>query len=496
MFRSCYFRSLCYDSIDQDFVLFHNPGRENATVPLSWQPYSTRSSPDETSFEGPSAISLGGINPRWSPETGRGFHKGLWKVRWFPRIVTIQDTKVPFDAYQLHLPDDQVFVLFHSFAAQNVGHLLWDDFFSIYKLLRWFDLLPMGPQARGASPTPHRDAIRSLLLLRYKLPFNLYASCDLKPKNAKKCLANLERFVSMIGVNATTFTTHKNVRFQNHVPTSGSDFDASHYGRYVCSRHAVAGLGVLTDHGMHDHGWIEPNSTRQKSSKFHGQAPLVGEWIPHNLGNGDAFYGFRNFVVKNSLKRQGMATAANTQLTYPQVENFGASSSSESDDVLLRPDRQRRIIFSQLSSRDHDRRWNFTAHIDFLQKRISETSSGLVVQGLRLWELSMTEQIELVSDTDIFVTTCGGGSMTASFLPRGASLIVYYNATGGYNFSSHSLTGFAARLDWDLLNNAAHLRVHWIPVTGHFDMDENASPEHLELLYRLIQHELVALRNL
>jgi hypothetical protein len=81
--------------------------------------------------------------------------------------------------------------------------------------------------------------------------------------------------------------------------------------------------------------------------------------------------------------------------------------------------------------------------------------------------------------------------MTATFLPRGSSLIVYYNHTGGLDFDTLKSNGSPARLDWDLLNNAAHLRVHWLPITE--SMNEGSE---LELFVRLVQHELRATANL
>lgn len=87
--------------------------------------------------------------------------------------------------------------------------------------------------------------------------------------------------------------------------------------------------------------------------------------------------------------------------------------------------------------------------------------------------------------------------MTATFLPRNAALIVYYDATGGIDFGADSLARNhqPARLDWDLLNNAAaHLRVHWLPVQGMDDKDGN--PGGLELFVKLVQHEVAILRRL
>ena len=80
--------------------------------------------------------------------------------------------------------------------------------------------------------------------------------------------------------------------------------------------------------------------------------------------------------------------------------------------------------------------------------------------------------------------------MTATFLPRGSTLIMFYNPTGGIDFSTlGSLPNQPARLDWDLLNNAGHVRVHWLPIAG---MNDAAS---LALLKELILHETHLIMN-
>jgi hypothetical protein len=109
-----------------------------------------------------------------------------------------------------------------------------------------------------------------------------------------------------------------------------------------------------------------------------------------------------------------------------------------------------------------------------------------------MYELSLSEQIDIAAQTNIFVSVCGGGSMTTTFLPRNAVVILFYDPYGGHDYYNNNVhpNGLPARLDWDLLNNAAHLRVHWFPISN---MD---SPDHIELFLRLIQHELTMIRNM
>ena len=75
--------------------------------------------------------------------------------------------------------------------------------------------------------------------------------------------------------------------------------------------------------------------------------------------------------------------------------------------------------------------------------------------------------------------------------------MVFYNATGGYDFSRQALNHQPARLDWDLLNHAAaHLRVHWLPITATTGGRGEEDDRDLDLFVRLIQHELSVMESL
>ena len=80
----------------------------------------------------------------------------------------------------------------------------------------------------------------------------------------------------------------------------------------------------------------------------------------------------------------------------------------------------------------------------------------------------------------IFVT-CGGGTVTAIFLPRGATLIVY---DGSGSIVNNRKTMQPVRLDCDLLNRMSYLWVHWLPTQG---MDK---PDGLKLFSELTLNEL------
>lgn len=456
MFRSCQFQNLCMDMETRDYVLVRDIMHDD------WLPPATASSDHDnnTPMDYEYAISLGGINPRWS--IGKGFNKGVWKVRWFPKIIDASQVQ-EYGYYEL--PVDRVLVPFHSFAAHNVGHLLWDDFYPIFSLLRLFGLVPgadyLSSSSRSSS-SKSKSSPKKLMLVRQRLGLNhtLYASCDIRGNKRKKCAANFAKFLPLMGVDPASFSTSKDIRLQLQPAAAAAQTQGQgqipNKSRYICARTAAAGLGMLTDHGLRDHGWIEHNGTEL-------------EWVPHNLGRGAGFSQFRDFMIRNQQ-----------QLQQQQLQHAVESAIP-------------RVSFSILSSRDFDRRLNFTRQIDYLQDSLAHDK--VRIEALTLWESTMDEQIQIAEQSNIFVTTCGGASMTATFLPTGATLILFYNPVGGFDFFELEQTGEAsrngrpARLDWDLMNHVSHLRVHWLPITS---MD---TAEDLELLLRLIKHELAIIHS-
>ncbi|GKZ00044.1 hypothetical protein MPSEU_000957800 [Mayamaea pseudoterrestris] len=366
-------------------------------------------------------VALGGINPRW--DVGAGYDRGSTKVKWSPNVMAAE-----VDQYY-QLPDDVVLVPFHSFAGHNVGHLLWDDFFAIFRLLQLYNMLDEQERLQ-------------ILPIRQVLEEKLYATCDIRRNKRLQCTSNFQKFLPLMNVDPMHYSSHKQVNFTGNAKSP-----------LVCSKRAVAGLGMLTDHGKRDHGW-----------EMHQQREGIGESVvPHMLGKGKLFWDFRLFVLRNlGLK--------------------------DSEPALFIKETAPRIIFSLESSRDWDRRLTFTQQIRALEKDLAANAAN--IQAHTLWQMPLADQIQLAMNCHIFVTTCGGGSITATFLPRGASLLVFYNETGGFDFGSFQSNGAPARLDWDLLGNAAHLRVHWLPIGG---MD---TKDGLNLFVNLIRHELKVIKML
>jgi hypothetical protein len=212
LFRSCSFRNLCFDMANRTFVVFQSQDDS------AFQQLVHDNNLTHIATSGSPTVSLGGINPKWRGDARQA-------LKWFPRIIVGQP---PNGYYELSL--NTVWVPFHSFAGQNTGHLVWDDFFPIYKLLGMFDLL------------------QNKLLLT-KMDLKRWGTCDWNPKNMKKCIQTFRKFLPAMGMD-----TLSTVNSTNH------DFDVQDdrkRSNYVCAPRGAAGLGMLTDHGLKMHGWDE-----------------------------------------------------------------------------------------------------------------------------------------------------------------------------------------------------------------------------------------------
>jgi hypothetical protein len=432
MYRTCEYTNLCWNTSSRQYVAIVDNHHLNSNIPY---------------------VSIGGINPRWKSISGSDPELGeVIKMRWKPEEVAASSID-PSSILHFELDEDTILLPFHSMAGHNVGHLLWDDFYPLYTALRLRGLIPP-PTSSTSKPFFERSP--KLLLIRHVLEnTTLYANCDIRRNKRMQCKGNFERFVPLLGVDPNTFFTTKTSLLTKSASGEGAAKSKPIVGEstaLICAKTTVAGIGFLTDHGWHDHGWESRATTNTP---------------PHNAGRGRLFYDFAQFLMQHSP----MAPAT-------------------TDRSEMRP----QITFSLESSRDWKRRLNFTHQIEALtaqSKKNQGDHEEFSVKSYHMHDLSLSEQMAVAAETSIFVTACGGGSMTATFLPRHAVLIVYYDTEGGLDFDNYQMKANhqPARLDWDLLNNAAHLRVHWLPIR---DMD---SPDHMKVFTALIRHEIATIQR-
>lgn len=265
--------------------------------------------------------------------------------------------------------------------------------------LVWDDFLPLFTLLSGFDLS-HKQ----LMLIRYDLDLAMWAGCQ---RQWGKCKPILTKFLPLLG------TQFDQTSSQNHTVL---EIISEQKTKYVCAPNGAAGLGMLTDHGVKLHGW------EKKDYEF-----------SHNVGRGGALIQFRNWMMDNvGVEHRGR------KIHEPPY----------------------RIIFSVGSSRTSRRNVNFHNHAAFLKKKLG-SKYQLDIREVKLAEMSVKDQIEVVAGASIFVSMCGGGAVTSTFLPKGASFFAFYNEDE--NASRKGRIKFPARLDWDLLNNMGYIRVHWLP---------------------------------
>lgn len=454
--RSCRFDHMfCFNATAHDFVVFESAADQSLANFLQEQnrPFHHISSSMHRLNQS-NSVSLGGVNKKWGKT-------GISRLQWFPRIIPLNNDDNDKMISYYELPDTTILIPFHSMNGANPGHLVWDDYLPIFTILKMFQLLPDEKGDDDNDENEKRQQKRQtsdLLPLRFVLqdnePRGLWASCDLRAEKVAECRHMMTKFWPLlVGMDSPYHfasssdgktNNNKNETFASSPPpplllelSSQQPLQSD----LVCARTGVAGLGSLTDHGLYKaHGWEEEDYK-----------------IVHNSGRGGSLYEFRNFMVRNMV----LFDDGNT---IPIASSF--------------PKPPFRIVFSQRSSDIFIRSMDFAQQIALVKQNFPDA----IVENYIFKEMTVREQLQVATQTSVYITLCGGGAVTAMFLPKGASVIVYYADDGGV--SNGKLTHKPALLDWDLLNAMSYLRVHWIPRNSRrTSIDDTA-------LVLLIQHEL------
>ena len=128
--------------------------------------------------------------------------------------------------------------------------------------------------------------------------------------------------------------------------------------------------------------------------------------------------------------------------------------------------------------------WDVRKHnIELVRQSLS--GENVIVQSHKTAELDLLAQARLMAESSVFVTSCDSNdTVAATFLPRGASLILYCDGKkAGGNDENNSSTNF------DLLSDAAYFRTHWLP----FPM-RNKEQQSIDDLVTLIRSEVNLIR--
>ena len=528
MHRSCHFRFLCFNVSSREFEVYARPddeslgsiaSRRRPIMDLSASvipPPRSRSSDEHNTGDGVSLGSGTVRHPRYNyddNDSDRDRSRHVKEIHdWFPTVVRSS----PPERYYA-LEEGMIFVPFHSvFTGKGEDRgkeysVIWDDLFPIYTLLNMFQLASLDTQKEallmryvswGERMSNSNGVEEGLKNLANDGQSNLQRTMDpFRPLMMRHDSYDDEsRVRGQRRAAKTNWTSQVDAILMSSVMPTSSTTSPHHkkimrplQSGLVCARDGVAGLG--------------PHGIRAMNGKNNNMGVL------HNQGKGGILWMFRNYCVDNL----GLLTSTSS----PPVTRGGP----EKSDVVENTSSTIRIIisappFTTASGSGDGTPLQLKNHLadftsieiglrDFLllsrnQRGEGESDENIVIGSNSHHRLdttanrieieshdfsndnvNMTSRIKLMMDTTVFIATCSDATATAAiFLPRGASLIVFYSTNGGAVNSADSTTTIdSVCLDYrDLLNNLSHAFVHWLPMSSVY------SEEGRKALFDVVKH--------
>jgi hypothetical protein len=212
------------------------------------------------------------------------------------------------------------------------------------------------------------------------------------------------------------------------------------HSQQICTKFGAGGIGGLTDHGIH--------------KKSHGERRKDYTFV-QNSGRGPQFLEFQKYVL------------GNLGITAPSY----ALDSNHPTKLLVS------VSASKLSGVQL-----FQKQISALQTRFP--ADQIAVQKVIMSELSLRERFQQASESHFYISVMGDGVLPAFCMPRGATLIIFYNDISEFVSVSKNEKSFPSKIDWDLWNNLSYLHVHWLPLST---INE---PDDINLLSGIIQTQI------
>jgi Glycosyltransferase 61 len=268
LFRSCEFKTLCYDLDQRDIVMYIDPPDD---IPETWWS-STQVHPTRATVAGGSQPKTWFLKP---PQSSSGPITPIGQFR--PRVGNPPSNYYRFNATLLPFYR-------HPTSYRNPGHLLWDDFLSIYTLLDIYDRVDdrlFLAQMRRAKTETFSEPIP---------PFDI-----------------IEKFLPLMGNYGYNLDIFQDYDLQIEHPKFKNDETE----RVICADHGLLGSGMFSDHG---------------ESRWHGQWKS-DRVLPHNIGRGGLFRRYRSFLMKNV----GISSQQRTIQRKPYRIVVSISSSTKAD---------------------------------------------------------------------------------------------------------------------------------------------------------------------
>ncbi|CAJ1930847.1 unnamed protein product [Cylindrotheca closterium] len=364
------------------------------------------------------SVALGGIPLGWANSTPMDNTQSN-QLKYFPKVLSTP----PSTFYAL--PQDVVMIPYHPSASVSspIMSVLWEDFLSIFNLLQIFQF---------------DQSYRPLLLPNTYLENNedlMQATSSLMMR-LPSVLTSQGKVKLEISNSLHSFTG---------VQSPKSDL--------VCAKQGLMGTAALTSHGMHrtrgppeaeSEAKLKPVQRRRRSV-----TSKVG--MTQNRGRGGVFWKFRLWALQNlELGDNDIAALDSTKAPHKIILAKSSNPSIQS-------------LFDELKT---------TFSNDARVERVEEYNWKSVVP---------LDQIKLLSQTTVLVSSTPTDLATAPFLPNGASLVLLYAPKQG------TLPDPSEEY-WDLINNLSHIRVNWLPLPD--DNTEHDTNEDANTVMQLIKRAI------
>ncbi|KAL3906630.1 MAG: hypothetical protein SGILL_009191, partial [Bacillariaceae sp.] len=283
-----------------------------------------------------------------------------------PRIVN----QTTADSYQKHWSPLTTAVPFHPHQCTNFGHVLGDDVFAMYRLLK-----------------NHGVYHPELQFLPMRIDCGKKGQCD---NGCKRLSQIMDPFLQ----NAIEKPSHLTGAFRQYYMSalgiskeSYTDLEGKQTLPLLCFENMVSGIYYYTDHGE------DPN--------LHGLQEDKGGTNMRLIGSADTILDFRN----QYLERLGLDP--NAHLTRSCKTKVGEANPS----IVIIP---RRVETSRASG------WNESE----LVERLQESLPNDPVTVLDFSKHDLIDQLQLTVNSKVLVTMTGGASYLSWFLPAGATAVL------------------------------------------------------------------------
>jgi len=395
--RACYYRNLFYRVKDQTFHFLAAPAEAKL-----WEAKANLTN-DLEEYQGRMNVSIGAVPDMLTKNQLQSAMQDAY-LPWRPHL----QKRLPpakYSTIRANSGLDTYFLLFHPFHGFNFGHMLWDDMLSLFSLMDSFGLdqeagishtLPLfvenynkktkenfggGDGQYRCAPWNYRKYPKCLKFQKRFYPQFLNIETDPCSGDMLRT-GNWFQGMGQVGTykgNPANATCQEQY-YLNHAETSSfaapKTLDSMNAPppdtEYVLLDHVLAGIGRLAFFGCEN---------------------------DCSIGRGPQWYRYRRFLLQNVWgPSEGCALADSAPKGY--------------------------ITFSlSLQSTRTDLVWAFTEEFEHAKAVYGEDA----VRFVDMSTLTVREQTEVTANSAVYLTNHGGVGATSIFLPKGASVIVFWH---------------------------------------------------------------------